>query len=120
MRLQDVLHRVAGLHLAKVAGRANVALLLGREARAVANWARLFRTERRTRAVRRLAGVLLNYTKRWTSLKWDAKGVAPVEKPSNSLPAASASTYVTYWCCVLAILGLGLACVWTQSSRLLH
>ena len=37
MRLQDVLHRVAGLHLAKVAGRANVALLLGREARAVAD-----------------------------------------------------------------------------------
>ena len=37
MRLQDVLHRVAGPHLAKVAGRANVALLLGREARAVAD-----------------------------------------------------------------------------------
>ena len=37
MRLQDVLHRVAGPHLAKVAGRANVALLLGGEARAVAD-----------------------------------------------------------------------------------
>ena len=37
MQLQEVLHRVAGPHLAKVAGRANVALLLGREARAVAD-----------------------------------------------------------------------------------
>ena len=37
MRLQDVLRRVAGPHLAKVAGRANVALLLGREARAGAD-----------------------------------------------------------------------------------
>ena len=39
MRLQGVLsiHRVAGPHLAKVAGRANVALLLGREGRAVAD-----------------------------------------------------------------------------------
>ena len=36
MQLQDVLHGVARPHLAKVAGRANVALLFGREARAEA------------------------------------------------------------------------------------
>ena len=35
--MQTVLHRLAGPHLAKVAGRANVTLFLGRETRAVAH-----------------------------------------------------------------------------------